>query len=90
MSGGAQAVGGKLGLECVAGSVIADGQLTARHQGVWLNRNDEFVLDGDSASVAEEIWGISGSLSRETRNMCVRPVAQNRARIEPKDADGQR
>ena len=37
MSDGAQAVRGKLGARCVAGSIIADGQVTARSQGVWLN-----------------------------------------------------
>ena len=45
---------GRLGVRCVARSVIADGQLTARDQGVWLNRNDELVLDGELASVTEE------------------------------------
>ena len=34
MSGGTQAVGRRLGVRCVAGSVIADGQMTARDQGV--------------------------------------------------------
>ena len=57
MSGGAQAVGGRLGVGCVTGSVVADGQVTARDQGVWLNRNDEFVLDGQLASVTEELLG---------------------------------
>ena len=32
MSDGAQAVGGRLGVRCVAGSIIADGQVTARSQ----------------------------------------------------------
>ena len=57
MSGGVQAVGGRLGVRCVTGSVIADGQVTARDQGVWLSRNDEFVLDGELASVTEESLG---------------------------------
>ena len=57
MIDGAQAVGGWLGVRCVAGSVIADGQVTARDQGVWLNRNDEFILDGELASVIEESLG---------------------------------
>ena len=34
MSDGAQAVGGRLGVRCVAGSIIADGQVTARSQRV--------------------------------------------------------
>ena len=54
MSDGAQAVGGRLGVRCVAGSIIADGQLTARSHGVWLSCNDEFILDEELAGVIEE------------------------------------
>ena len=57
VSGGAQAFGGRLGVRCVAGSVIADGQVTARDQGVWLNRNDEFTLGGELASVTGDLLG---------------------------------
>ena len=57
MSDGAQAVGGRLGVRCVAGSVVADGQVTARSQGVWLNCNDEFILDEELAGVTEEPLG---------------------------------
>ena len=72
MSGGAQAVGGRLGVRCVAGSVIADGQVTARDQGVWLNRNDEFTLDGDLASVTEESLGDNRGFteSRDQKHVC--------------------
>ena len=54
VSDGAQAVGGRLGVRCVAGSIIADGQVTARSQGVWLNCNDEFILDEELAGVIGE------------------------------------
>ena len=54
MSDGAQAVGGRLGVRCVAGSIIADGQVTARSQGVWLNCNDEFILNEELAGVIGE------------------------------------
>ena len=37
MSDGAQAVEGRFGVRCVAGSILADGQERARSQGVWLN-----------------------------------------------------
>ena len=57
MSDAAQAVGGRLGVRRAAGSVIADGQVAARSQGVWLNCNDEFILDGESACVTEEPLG---------------------------------
>ena len=68
MSDGAQAVGRRLGVRCVAGSTIADGPVTARSQGVWLDCNDEFILDEVS---------IAGSLNRETRNVCARSFAGN-------------
>ena len=73
MSVGAQAVGGKLGVRRVAGSVIADGQVTARDQGVWLNRNDEFILDGELASVTEESLGDNRGFieSRDQKHVCV-------------------
>ena len=73
MSGGAQAVGGTLGERCVAGSVIADGQVTARDQGVWLNRNDEFTLDGELASVTGESLGDNRGFieSRDQNHVCV-------------------
>ena len=57
MSDGAQAVKGRLGVRCVAGSIIPDGQVTARSQGVWLNRNDDFFLDEELAGVIEEPLG---------------------------------
>ena len=67
MNDDAQAVGAK----CVAGSIIADGQVTARDQGVWLNCNDEFVLDEESAGEIEEPFGDNrGFINRETRNVC--------------------
>ena len=99
MSGGAQAVGGRLGVRCVKGSVIADGQVTARDQGVWLIRNDEFVLDGELASVTEESLGDNRGFieSRDQKHVCgllqwtnLQSFPNKRARIEPKDADGQR
>ena len=65
MSDGAQAVGGRLGVRCVAGSIIASGQVTARSQGVWLNCDDEIIVNEELASA------IAGSLNRETRNVCV-------------------
>ena len=73
MSVGAQAVGGKLGVRRVTGSVIADGQVTARDQGVWLNRNDEFILDGELASVTEESLGDNRGFieSRDQKHVCV-------------------
>ena len=73
MSDGAQAVGGRLGVRCVAGSVIADGQVTARDQKVWLNRNDEFTLDGELASVTEESLGDNRGFieSRDQKHVCV-------------------
>ena len=73
MSGGAQAAGGRLGVRCVAGSVIADGQVTARDWGVWLNRNDEFILDGELASVTEESLGDNRGFieSRDQKHVCV-------------------
>ena len=79
MSGSAQAVGGRLGVRCVAGSVVADGQVTARDQGVWLNRNDEFVLDGELASVSEESLGDNRGFigSRDQKHMCVWPFARD-------------
>ena len=79
--------------------VIADGQVTARDQGVWLSRNDEFVLDGELASVTEESLGDNRGFIEVARpETCVWSVARDnhpvfsnkRARIEPKDADGQR
>ena len=56
----------------MAGSVITDGQLTAKNQGVWLNRNDEFVLDGELASVTEELLGDHRGFieSRDQKNVC--------------------
>ena len=57
MSNGAQTVGGRLGERCVEGSIIADGQVTARSQGVWLNCNEGFFLDEESAGVIEEPFG---------------------------------
>ena len=57
MSDGAQAVGGRLGVRRAAGSVVADEQAMARGQRVWLNCDDEFILDGELASVTEESLG---------------------------------
>ena len=57
MSDGVQAVGGRLGVRCVAESIIADGQVTARSQGVWLNCNEGFTLDVESAGEIEEPLG---------------------------------
>ena len=56
----------------MAGSVIADGQLKARDQGVWVNRNDEFVLDGELASVTEELLGDNRGFieSRDQKHVC--------------------
>ena len=73
MGSGAQAVGGRLGVRCVAGSVIADGQVTARDQKVWLNRNDEFTLDGELANVTEESLGDNRGFieSRDQKHVCV-------------------
>ena len=73
MSDGAQAVGGRLGARCVAGSIIADGQVTARSQGAWLNCNDEFILDEELAGVIEEPLGDNRGFidSREQKCVCV-------------------
>ena len=101
MSDGAQAVGGRLGVRRAAGSVVADEQAMARGQRVWLNCDDEFILDGDLASVTEESLGDNRGFikSRDQKHVWVvcytrnnHPVffPNNRARIEPKDADGQR
>ena len=57
MRDGAKAVGGRLGVKCVTGSVFAAEQAMARGQRVWLNCDDEFILDGKSAGVAEESLG---------------------------------
>ena len=67
MGDSVQAVGGRLGVRYVAGSIIADGQVTSRSQREWLNCNEGFILDEESAS-----WEtIAGSLNRESRNVCV-------------------
>ena len=71
MSDGAQAVGGRLGVRCVAGSIIADGQVTARSQGVWLNCNDEFILDEELAGVIEEPLGDNRGFIESREQKCV-------------------
>ena len=101
MSDGAKAVGGRLGVRCVTGSVFAAEQAMARGQRVWLNCDDEFILDGKSAGVTEESLGDNRGFieSRPRPETCVcgllqgtimQPFPNKRARIEPKDADGQR
>ena len=72
MSGGAQAVGGRLGVRCVAGSVIADGQVTARSQGVCLNCDEGFILDGELASATAESLGDNRGFieSRDQKHVC--------------------
>ena len=79
VSGGAQAVRGILGARCVAGSIIADGQVTARGQRVWLNCNDEFILDEELAGVVEEPLGDNRgfSESRDQKRVCVWSVTGN-------------
>ena len=76
---GTQAVGGRRGVRRAAGSVIAYEQAMARGQRVWLNCDDELILDDESASVTEESSGDKreGSLNRETENMCVWLVARD-------------
>ena len=71
-SDGAQVVGRRLGVGRAAGSVVAEGQATARGQRVWLNCDDEFILDGESASVAEESLGDNRgfSESRDQKRAC--------------------
>ena len=71
MSDGAQAGGGRLGERCVAGSIIADGQVTARSQGAWLNCNDEFILDEELAGVIEEPLGDNRGFSESQEQKCV-------------------
>ena len=72
-SDGAQAVRGRLGVRCVAGSIIADGLVTPRSQGVWLNCNDNFILDEELAGVIEEPLGDNRGFieSREQTCVCV-------------------
>ena len=57
----------------MAGSIIADGQVTARNQGVWLNCNDKFILDEELAGVIEEPLGDNRRFieSREQKCVCV-------------------
>ena len=71
MSDGAQAVRGRLGVRCVAGSIIADGQVTARSQGVWLDCNDEFILDEELAGVIEEPLGDNRGFTESRDQKCV-------------------
>ena len=71
MSDGAQAVGGRLGVRCVAGSIIAEGQVTARSQGVWLNCSDEFILDEELAGVIEEPLGDNRGFIESQEQKCV-------------------
>ena len=73
MSGGAQTVRGRLGVRCVAGSIIAYAQVTARGQGVWLNCNDGFILDEELAGVIEEPLGDNRGFieSREQKCVCL-------------------
>ena len=68
---GAQAVGGRLGVRCVTGSIIADGQVTARSQGVWLTCNDEFILDEESAGEIEEPLGDNRGFIESRDQKCV-------------------
>ena len=75
MSDGAQAVGGRLGARCVAGSIITDGQVTARSQGVWLNCNDETILNEELAGVIEEPLGDNrGFIEPRDHKKCVRDL----------------
>ena len=98
-SDGAQAVGGRLGARCVAGSIIADGQVTARSQGEWLDCNQGFILEESAGETEEPLGDNRGFIeSREQKCVCVILYGEQsiqlfhnkRARVEPKDADGQR
>ena len=71
MNDGAQAVGGRLGVRCVAGSIVADGQVTATSQGVWLNCHDEFSLDEELAGVIEEPLGDNRGFIESRKQKCV-------------------
>ena len=73
MSDGAQSVGGRLGVRCVAIWIIADKQVTARSQGVWLNCNKGFILDEESAGEVEEPLGDNRGFveSRDQKRVCV-------------------
>ena len=67
---------------------------------MWLNRDDEFILDGKLASVTEESLGDNRGFieSRDQTHVCAACCKgqssslfpTKRARIEPQDADGQR
>ena len=85
MSDGVQAVGGRLGVRCVAGSVIADGQVTARSQGVWLICIDEFILDEELAGVIEELLGDNRgfSESRDQKRVCVVRCREHSSSLSP-------
>ena len=50
-----------------------DGQVTARSQGVWLNCNDDFILDEESAGEIEEPLGDNRGFleSRDQKCVCV-------------------
>ena len=71
ISDGAQAVKGRLGVRCVAGSIIADGQVTARSQGVRLNCNDECIVDEEWAGLIEEPLGDNRGFIESQEQTCV-------------------
>ena len=85
MSDGAQAVGRRLGARRVAGPIIADGQVTARSQGVWLNCNDEFILDEELAGVIEEPLGDNRAFveSRDQKCVCVVRYGEQSSNLFP-------
>ena len=55
----------------MAGSIFADGQVTARSQGVWLNCNDEFILDEELAGVIEGPLGDNRGFIESLEQKCV-------------------
>ena len=55
----------------MAGSIFADGQVTARSQGVWLNCNDEFILDEELAGVIEGPLGDTRGFIESLEQKCV-------------------
>ena len=85
MSDGAQAVGGRLGVRCVAGSTVADEPVTARSQGVWLDSNDEFILDEELAGVIEEpLEDNRGFIeSRDEKCVCVVFYGEQSSSLSP-------
>ena len=57
-SGRARRVEGEPGVRSVAGSMVVAGQETASRQGVWLNCNEKFTPEEESAGVCANPCGV--------------------------------